>query len=65
LPEWISNGLLPLGLILLALWIYSRILRRLALPPGERRMAIFTLLLAAFAVLTVVGVLRGPGMTLP
>ncbi len=26
LPEWISNGLLPLGLILLALWIYGRVL---------------------------------------
>ncbi|MBZ0291098.1 MAG: cytochrome b N-terminal domain-containing protein [Anaerolineae bacterium] len=65
LPEWISNGLLPLSLILLALWIYGRVLNRLGLSSGEVRMVIFTLLLAAFLVLTVVGVLRGPGMTLP
>jgi quinol-cytochrome oxidoreductase complex cytochrome b subunit len=66
LPEFISNGLLPLTMILLALVGYRGLLQRLDVPPGEMRMAIFTVVLAAFLVLTAVGaVLRGPGMTLP
>jgi quinol-cytochrome oxidoreductase complex cytochrome b subunit len=66
LPEFISNGLLPLTMILLALVGYRGLLKQLDVPPGEVRMAIFTVLFAAFLVLTAVGAgLRGPGMTLP
>lgn len=65
LPTVISNGLLPLGIILLALYGYARLLRRLGADPGEVRLALFTLLLAAFLTLTVIGVVfRGEDMRL-
>lgn len=66
LPAFFSGGLLPLGLIVMALHGYSRMLRQRGVPSCEIQLAIFTVLLASFLVLTVVGaVLRGPGMTLP
>ncbi|MBZ0300753.1 MAG: cytochrome b N-terminal domain-containing protein [Anaerolineae bacterium] len=65
LPEFIRNGLLPVGAALLVLWAYRGVLRRFSISPGEVRMALFTLLWAVFLVLTVVGaLLRGPGMML-
>jgi len=65
LPPLISQGVLPVGLVLLVLYGYGRGLRRAGVSPGEARMAIFTVLLAAFLVLTVVGNLfRGEGMAL-
>ncbi len=65
LPTVISNGLLPLGVALLALYGYARLLRGLGADPGEARLAIFTLLLAAFLTLTVIGALfRGEDMRL-
>jgi quinol-cytochrome oxidoreductase complex cytochrome b subunit len=65
LPQFISQGLLPLGLGLLALYGYGRLLRRVGISPGETRMTIFTVLLAAFLVLTGVGsIFRGEGMQL-
>lgn len=65
LPEGVGDGLLPVGIVLLALFGYARLLKRLGAPPGEVRMAICSVLLAAFLVLTVVGALfRGSEMAL-
>lgn len=65
LPAWISQGVLPVAAILLGLAGYGWLLRRLGVPVGEIRMALFTLLLAAFVVLTVIGIgFRGAEMAL-
>ena len=65
LPPFLSQGVLPVGLGLLALAGCGWLLRRVGIPAGEVRMVIFTLLLAAFLVLTVIGAgLRGPGMVI-
>ena len=65
LPPFLSQGVLPVGLGLLALAGCGWLLRRIGIPAGEVRMVIFTLLLAAFLVLTVIGAgLRGPGMVI-
>ncbi len=65
LPPFISQGVLPVGAGLLLLAGYWWLLRRVGVTPGEARLALFTVLLAGFLVLTVVGAwLRGAGMTL-
>lgn len=65
LPTFISGGLLPLTLIWLALAGYGFLLRRVGLTVGEARMAVFTVVLAALLMLTVIGALwRGPDMIL-
>ncbi len=63
-----SKGLIPLIILLLAFAGYSRLLRRLGATSTERRMAVFSMLLAAYAALTIIGIyFRGAGMafTLP
>jgi quinol-cytochrome oxidoreductase complex cytochrome b subunit len=65
LPTWISNGLVPLAVILLGLWGYDRLLHARGATDSEKNLAIFTLLLMAFITLTVIGVFfRGENMAL-
>jgi quinol-cytochrome oxidoreductase complex cytochrome b subunit len=65
LPVVISAGFLPVILVIVGLWVYGRSLRVLNATKGEIHMAVFTLLLAAFLTLTIVGVcFRGEGMEL-
>ncbi len=65
LPAWLGNGLIPLGVAMLAVYGYARAVRRLGANPGETRLAIFTLLLAVFLTLTAIGLFfRGPDMAL-
>jgi len=53
------------GLLLLAIYGYGRALRITGATPGEVRLAVFTLLVAAFVTLTVIGIaFRGPDMAL-
>jgi quinol-cytochrome oxidoreductase complex cytochrome b subunit len=65
-PPGISNGLLPTGLLLAAIGaFYTAMKRRLSASKDEAIQASFVLLMVAFVVLTVTGVLfRGPGMAL-
>jgi quinol-cytochrome oxidoreductase complex cytochrome b subunit len=63
--SFVADGLLPLGVILLGLWAYVRILILRGANHSEIKLAVFTLLLAAFLTLTIIGVyFRGPGMAL-
>jgi hypothetical protein len=66
LPTLISNGLVPLALVLLALiYFYDEMKKRFAATHCETILALFSLLLASFVVLTAIGVwFRGPGMAL-
>ncbi len=65
LPAWIGNGLVPLGFAMLAAYGYTRLLGWIGANPGEVRLALFTLLLAVFITLTVIGVFfRGADMAL-
>jgi hypothetical protein len=65
LPTWISNGLVPMAVILLGLWAYYRLLGARGATKSEKNLALFTLLFMAFATLTVIGVLfRGENMAL-
>ncbi|MBE9474739.1 MAG: cytochrome bc complex cytochrome b subunit [Chloroflexi bacterium] len=65
LPSSISNGWVPLAVILLILIGYYELLKAFGIKTCEARQAIFTLLLASFATLTFVGIfLRGEGMAL-
>ncbi len=65
LPTWISNGLVPMAVILLGLWAYYRLLGARGATNSEKNLALFTLLFMAFATLTVIGVLfRGENMAL-
>lgn len=64
-PDIISAGLLPIALIIIVLWTVARCLSYLKATRGEVHMAVFTLLLAAFLTLTIIGVyFRGGGMAL-
>ena len=69
LPSWpslISNGLVPLSLVLLGLFILDEGLHKLARTTREERMLIlFIFLFTALIVLTIIGIyFRGPGMEL-
>jgi quinol-cytochrome oxidoreductase complex cytochrome b subunit len=65
LPSFISNGWIPLAVILLILIGYYELLKTFGSKTCEARQAIFSLLLASFATLTFVGIfLRGEGMAL-
>ncbi|MBN1667841.1 MAG: cytochrome b N-terminal domain-containing protein [Anaerolineales bacterium] len=69
LPGWpslLSNGLVPLSLVGLALFALDEGLRRLFRTTVEERILIlFVFILAAFLVLTLTGIFfRGPGMAL-
>jgi quinol-cytochrome oxidoreductase complex cytochrome b subunit len=65
LPTWISNGLVPLAVILLGLWGYERLLHARGATASEKNLAIFTLLLMAFITLTAIGIFfRGENMAL-
>lgn len=66
LPEIISNGFIPLLLILLSLSGYLFILRRKAgASRVELLIALFTILVVSYIVMTITGIwFRGPGMSL-
>ena len=69
LPAWpsvISNGLLPLGFLLLGLALLDRFLKSiLGANQAERILSLFIFLFTALIVLTVIGIyFRGAGMAL-
>lgn len=65
LPTLISNGVIPLGVILLALAAYYIMLKRRGATTSEANLAVFTLLMVAFVTLTAIGIFcRGEGMAL-
>lgn len=66
LPTIISNGWVPLAALLLLLWVYHMVIRRVfGASACEARQSVFTLLAVSFLVLTVIGIaFRGPGMAL-
>ncbi len=65
LPSAISNGWVPLAAILLLLIGFYELLKALGSKTCEARQAVFTLLLAAFVTLTLIGIFfRGEGMAL-
>ena len=65
-PSWLSNGLVPLAGVVLGLYLLDEILRRgLRATNEERILVMFTFLLTALVILTVIGIFfRGPGMEL-
>jgi quinol-cytochrome oxidoreductase complex cytochrome b subunit len=65
LPSYLSNGWIPLAFILLILIGYLEGAKILDATNCEARQALFTLLLASFITLTLIGIfMRGEGMTL-
>ena len=63
LPSYISNGWIPLAGVLLLLIGYYEALKALKASNCEARQSLFTLLLASFVTLTVIGIFfRGEGM---
>jgi quinol-cytochrome oxidoreductase complex cytochrome b subunit len=65
LPSFISNGWVPLSAFLLLMIGYYELLKLLGSKACEARQALFTLLLASFITLTLIGIfLRGEGMAL-
>jgi quinol-cytochrome oxidoreductase complex cytochrome b subunit len=65
LPALISNGVIPFGVILLALIGYYWVLGRRGATTSERNLALFTLLCTVFITLTGIGILfRGENMGL-
>jgi hypothetical protein len=66
LPTFISNGLVPLALLLLGLiGFYDTLKKRYAATHCETIQAMFILLLVGFIMLTLIGIwFRGPGMAL-
>jgi len=65
LPSYLSNGWIPLAFILLILICNLEGLKILGATNCEARQALFTLLLASFITLTLIGIfMRGEGMTL-
>jgi quinol-cytochrome oxidoreductase complex cytochrome b subunit len=66
LPILVSNGVVPLTIVLLALiGFYDSLKKRFTATHCETAQATFILLLVAFLILTVVGIwFRGPGMAL-
>jgi quinol-cytochrome oxidoreductase complex cytochrome b subunit len=65
LQGYISNGWIPLAALLLLIILYNDILKGLGSKTCEARQSTFTLLLASFVTLTIIGIFfRGEGMTL-
>jgi hypothetical protein len=65
LPALISNGVIPFGIIVLALIGYYWELGRRGATTSERNLALFTLLFVAFITLTAIGIFcRGENMAL-
>ena len=65
LPSAISNGWVPLAALLLLLYGFYELVKAIGSSNCEARLAVFTLLLAAFVTLTLIGIfLRGEGMAL-
>jgi hypothetical protein len=65
LPSSISNGWVPLAVILLLLIGFYELLKAFGTKTCEARQALFSLLLASFVTLTFVGIFfRGEGMAL-
>jgi quinol-cytochrome oxidoreductase complex cytochrome b subunit len=66
IPTWLTNGLVPLALLLAAIAVfYVFIKRKYAASNTEAVQMVFVLLLVAFLVLTVTGIwFRGTGMKL-
>jgi len=65
LPSAISNGWVPLAVILLLLYGFYELLKIFGSRACEARQAVFTLLLASFVTLTLIGIFfRGEGMAL-
>ena len=69
LPNWpslLSNGLIPLAILLLGLFSLDEILKRVFQAQTEERvLALFIFVFTALVILTVIGVFfRGPGMAL-
>jgi quinol-cytochrome oxidoreductase complex cytochrome b subunit len=65
LPSAISNGWVPMAAVLLLAIIYLDALKALGARSCEARLGLFTLALAAFATLTLIGIFfRGEGMAL-
>jgi hypothetical protein len=65
-PTWISNGFIPLTLLLLGIFILDRIMvNGISATKEERILVIFNYLFTALIILTVIGIFfRGPGMEL-
>jgi quinol-cytochrome oxidoreductase complex cytochrome b subunit len=65
LPSAISNGWVPLAALLLLLYGFYELLKIFGSRACEARQAVFTLLLASFVTLTLIGIFfRGEGMAL-
>ena len=65
LPSYISNGWVPLAILLLFIIGFYELLKAIGSTTCEARQSVFTLLLASFVTLTFVGIfLRGEGMIL-
>ncbi len=66
LPSIVSNGLLPLAILLLLFLVYGAAIKRVfRASQDETRQALFVLLIVSFVILTVIGVaFRGEGMAL-
>jgi quinol-cytochrome oxidoreductase complex cytochrome b subunit len=65
LPSSISNGWVPLAALLLLLYGFYELLKIFGSRACEARQAVFTLLLASFITLTLIGIFfRGEGMAL-
>ena len=65
LPDILSNGWIPLAFILLILFGFYELLKTFGAKDCEARQALFTLLLASFITLTIIGIFfRGEGMAL-
>ncbi|MCB9134137.1 MAG: cytochrome b N-terminal domain-containing protein [Anaerolineales bacterium] len=65
LPSYITNGWVPLALLLLLVMGYYEAVKAMKSTACEARQAVFTLLLAGFVTLTFVGIFfRGEGMAL-
>jgi len=65
-PTWISNGLIPLFILLLGIFVLVGWITKLSQSTVEERvLVIFVYLFTALAILTVIGIFfRGPGMEL-
>jgi quinol-cytochrome oxidoreductase complex cytochrome b subunit len=66
IPPVVSNGLLPVGMLMAALiGVYTYLKKRHAASTNEAIQTLFVLLIATFAILTIAGVwFRGSGMAL-
>lgn len=66
LPSVISNGWIPLGFVLLSLWLFYVLIKALfRANRDEARQSLFVVLVVSFVVLTVIGIaFRGEGMML-